>query len=214
MAHEGSTDEKKQISLSDVNRNEGQSVEQAETNDAGSQGDQAQGARAEDWHESFVALLTAEQLPLLRYITTLLGDADSASNVLQETNLVLWRKASEFQSGTSFAAWSKKVAYWQTLAFIRNRKRDRHVFSEELVKQIASRPALNNDLDETRMALRHCLTELSAQHLELIKQRYAGNDTIATLASKLGLKQNAVKVRLYRIRQALLNCIQYQMAAK
>ena len=164
-------------------------------------------------HEEFVSLLTAEQLPLHRYITTLLGDADAASNVLQETNIVLWRKMSDFRPGTSFGAWSHKVAYWQTLAYLRDRKRDKHVFSEELVQQIASRPVLEKELDETRIALRHCLAKLSQQHLDLIKQRYNGSEKLESMAGKLGIKQNALKVRLHRIRRALQECILKQTAA-
>ena len=167
----------------------------------------------ESWQEAFVALLTAEQLNLHRYIVTLLGNHDAASNVLQETNLVLWRKVSEFEAGTSFSAWSRKVAYWQTLAYLRDRKRDKHVFSEELVRQVAARSILETDVDETRMALRHCLGELAAKHLDLIKARYGGNCSIERLAENLGDQPGAVKVRLHRIRKALQQCIERKVAA-
>ncbi len=40
----------------------------------------------------FVRALTNEQLGLLRYVTTLLGDPEAARNVVQETNMVLWQK--------------------------------------------------------------------------------------------------------------------------
>lgn len=75
--------------------------------------------------EAFVQLLTAEQLRLLHYIAKLLGDPNEAQNVLQETNLVLWRKSGEFQAGTNFSAWAHNVAYWQVRAFVRDRQRDR-----------------------------------------------------------------------------------------
>jgi RNA polymerase sigma-70 factor, ECF subfamily len=172
------------------------------------------GAEGTDaWRESFVTLLTAEQINLHRYIVTLLGSYDAASNVLQETNLVLWRKIKEFESGTSFSAWARKVAYWQTLAYLRDRKRDKHVFSEELVRQLAARTAIDEEGDETRIALRHCLSELKPQSLGLIKERYGGDLSIGVMAEKLGEAPGAVKVRLHRIRRALQNCIKKQMMA-
>jgi RNA polymerase sigma-70 factor (ECF subfamily) len=168
---------------------------------------------SDQFSEQFVQLLTAEQLNLHRYIVTLLGDHDAASNVLQETNLVLWRKISDFQEGTSFSAWSRRIAYWQTLAYIRDRKRDRHVFSEQLVSQLAARAANQAELTETRVALRHCLSELSAKNLELIKQRYGENLTIRALADRVGKQPTAVKVGLLRIRRTLMRCIEKQIAA-
>ncbi|MCA9259877.1 MAG: sigma-70 family RNA polymerase sigma factor [Planctomycetales bacterium] len=163
--------------------------------------------------EQFVQLLTAEQLALHRYLVTLLGDHDAASNVLQETNLVLWRKMADFQEGTSFSAWARKTAYWQALAFIRDRKRDRHVFSEELVGQLSARANEQADIGETRVALRHCLASLSARNLELVRQRYGEDLSISALATRLEKKPSAVKVALMRIRRSLMQCIQKQLAA-
>src|SRR5215217_4251332 len=79
---------------------------------------------AEDAKEVFIRLLTAEQTQLFSYIVMLLGDVNDANNVLQQANLVLWRKIDEFDINTNFHLWARKVAYYQTLAFLRDRKRD------------------------------------------------------------------------------------------
>lgn len=162
--------------------------------------------------EEFIRLLTNEQISLNRYLLTLLGDHDAAANVLQETNLVIWRKADQFEPGTSFSAWSRKIAYWQTLAYLRDRTRDRHVFSEELVGQLAVNPAIESNARETRVALRHCLGELPDRQLELIRQRYGSELSIDRLAERVGAKPGAIKVRLHRIRRILQNCIEKQTA--
>ena len=60
--------------------------------------------------ERFVNHLTSAQAVLYAYITSLLGDRESAKDVLQETNLVLWRKSAEFDEHKSFAAWSSGIA--------------------------------------------------------------------------------------------------------
>jgi RNA polymerase sigma-70 factor (ECF subfamily) len=46
----------------------------------------------------------------------LLGDLNEAQNVLQETNMVLWRRSADFADGTGVAAWARKVADYQALA--------------------------------------------------------------------------------------------------
>jgi RNA polymerase sigma-70 factor (ECF subfamily) len=160
--------------------------------------------------DQVVQLLTIEQTALFGYIATLLGDLNDASNVLQQTNMVLWRKADEFEPGTSFQAWSRKVAYFQTLAFIRDKKRDKLVFDEELVQQLAARPSTEDD-DERRVALRHCLGELSENSLDLLRLRYAPGKSLQDIAEQRNKKVGAIKMALLRIRQALVNCIDSQL---
>lgn len=167
--------------------------------------------RSEMGDESFVQLLTAEQFNLLRYISILLGDPDAANNVLQDTNMVLWRKSAEFQRGSNFSAWARQVAYWQIRAYVRDEKRDRHVFSEEVIAQLADQTA-DEDFDpEVRVSLRHCLQLVSKPNLRLLQKRYEEGLSIAALAEQCGKTQSAVRVGLLRIRRALLKCIQQRL---
>lgn len=162
--------------------------------------------------EAFVQLLVSEQLRLLNYINVLLADPHAANNVLQETNLVLWRKAHEFQPGTSFSAWAQKVACWQVRAYVRDKSRDRHVFSKELIDQLANRADDPQDDAAVHVTLRHCLKHISKPNLELLRRRYEEGLPLATLAKRSGKSLSAVKVRLMRVRQALLRCIQQHMS--
>jgi RNA polymerase sigma-70 factor, ECF subfamily len=162
--------------------------------------------------EAFVQLLTSEQTALFRYIVTLLGHINDASNVLQQTNLVLWRKANDFTFGTNFRVWAKKIAYYQTLAYLRDRKRDKHIFDEALLEELASRPDVTDE-DERRVALRHCLGAISRDSLELIQQRYSPGRSIHEIAQVQHKSESAIKMALLRIRQSLIKCIEGQLAA-
>ncbi|TWT74524.1 RNA polymerase sigma factor [Posidoniimonas polymericola] len=164
--------------------------------------------------EEFVQLLTGEQLRLLHYITMLLsGDVNAAENVLQETNLVLWRKASEFAPGTSFRAWSRTVAQWQVQAYLRDRGRDRHVFSLELMSQLASRDNEFAVQPETRGALRDCLKNLGQTQFDLLNWRYEDGLPIRKISARAGKSEVAVRSSLQRIRRILLSCIESKIAA-
>ncbi len=161
--------------------------------------------------EAFVALLTGEQMGLLYYITMLLGDPHAAENVLQDTNLVIWRKAADFQPGTSFSAWSRKVAFWQVKAYVRDRGRDRHVFQEKLIEQLANRSTEQLVEPERRLALRHCLQTLSQANLDLLRGRYEEGLNIAQIASKVAKTEVAVRAALMRIRRTLQRCIESKL---
>ena len=56
---------------------------------------------------------------------------------MQETNAVLWRKAHEFKLGTNFGAWMLRVAYFQVMAHRRKITRDRLVFDDDFLADIA-----------------------------------------------------------------------------
>ena len=86
----------------------------------------------------FLKLYTGCQSRLYAFILTLVGNPDQASEVLQETNLVLWQKAEQFEIGTNFMAWALKVARFQVMAFRKKQSRDRLVFSEAATERVAN----------------------------------------------------------------------------
>ena len=158
--------------------------------------------------EVFVQLLTGEQWRLRRYIATLLGDLHAANDVLQETNLLLWRKSHEFRPGSSFFAWARTVAYWQVRAYVRDQRRGRYVFSEELVTQLHDTAAFDVDESGEILALRSCLEQVSPRNLGLLRKRYEERLPVGKIAEQSGKSQSAVKTSLMRIRRALQKCIE------
>lgn len=162
--------------------------------------------------EAFVQMLTAEQFRLLHYITMLLGNTHDAQNVLQETNVVLWRKLSDYQPGTSFSAWARKVAYWKVQSYLRDKQRERHVFNDDLMAQLANREMSAEQETEARVALRDCISKLSPDNLKILLDRYVNDLPIAALVTKYEKTESAVKVQLMRLRRGLQSCIERNLA--
>ena len=161
--------------------------------------------------KEFVYQLTDWQKRLFGYLTTLLGSLDDARDVLQETNLVLWQKMNEFEPGTSFGAWARKVAYFQALAFIRDRKRDKHLLNDALLEKFAAEETEVSSEEEKEIALRDCLANLPDKHRTLISKRYRDQKSVKQLAAESGKKESATKTMLMRIRQSLLTCIESKL---
>lgn len=161
--------------------------------------------------DAFVRRLTAEQSHLLGYITTLMGGLGETADILQQTNVVLWRKHGAFDPRTSFRAWARKVAYYQTLSYLRDRKRDRHVFDDELLEEVASRPFELND-DGRSAALHRCLAGLPARSAAMIRKRYTPGESIASIAAERGVSEGSVRMSLMRIRKRLMECIERRLA--
>lgn len=168
-----------------------------------------------DSRERFVAALTGSQDALYTYIFSLLPYEDLARDVLQETNIVLWRKADEFNEDLSFMAWACGIARFQVKARRRNMQRDRLVFDNDLIDQLAvdaQRHVVDNETSDHLLS--ECLDELPAEHRQLVIERYSPGCNIRTLAAKLGRSINGLGVSLFRIRQVLAKCVERKTAAR
>ena len=162
---------------------------------------------------TFIKELTGSQPRLYSYILTLLPNRESARDILQETNVVLWRRRSEFTPGTNFSAWAYKTAYHQVLAHRRDRGRDRHQFSDEVYARLSKETATDLDrLDDRRTALQGCLSGLSDRDQALIQERYATGRSLEDIARKSNLSPGAAATAIYRIRLALRDCMAGRLA--
>ena len=163
---------------------------------------------------TFPELLAGHQQRLLSYVVSLLGDADSAWDVLQETNRVLLEKRDEFQDGTSFTNWALTVAQFQTMAWLRDKKRDRLLVTPEIVELMAADAVtLLDEGDSKRQALKVCLESLSDGHRELVHLRYGRSETLARLAQLTGRSVNALKQMFFRLRNTLATCVEQRLEA-
>jgi RNA polymerase sigma-70 factor, ECF subfamily len=163
--------------------------------------------------DQIVQLLTNVQQQLTRYVRTLVPNRSDAEEVLQETNLFVWRHADEFQLGTNFAAWVCKIAYYQVLTFRKRQSRSRLYFSDALIEQLAGK-AMQNMAggSEEAEALDLCMAKLSDDDRELMDMRYEPGATVEGIAQQVGRSTKAVYNALGRIRTWLLECIERNAA--
>jgi RNA polymerase sigma-70 factor, ECF subfamily len=166
------------------------------------------------YDEHFLRQLIDAQRGLYTYILRLLPRAADANDVLQETNLVILRKGADFQPGTDFGAWAATIAHFQVLSFRLKMKRERLCFDEELINQLAAAGTRIDNLNPTVEALDHCKDKLSAVDRDLLEQRYGDGLSVAQVAASVGRAPRAISQALYRIRLALMDCIQQFLASR
>jgi RNA polymerase sigma-70 factor, ECF subfamily len=162
-----------------------------------------------------VALMTQFQGRLYAYILSLLGDVNAANDVLQETNVVLWKESRQYVPGTNFKAWSFRVAHFQCMAYRQKRLRDKIVFSDELVAALVDESKdLDDRYDERAAALERCLERIQTRSREALRLRYAENQAVSEMAKKMNCNANAVSQLLFRARQWLIQCVKSERAAE
>ncbi len=159
---------------------------------------------------AYAALMTNHQRALYGYIMTLMDRANEADDVLQQVNLVLCRKAEEYDKTRPFLPWACRIAYYEILAYRKQRQRDRHTFLEEdLLQELASEALHHAEHLEARLqSLRHCLDKLPRRSRELIAKRYEQQSSVNSIAQLQNRTVGAVSAALHRVRRALLDCIE------
>ena len=164
--------------------------------------------------EEFVRQLSAHHNRLLAFITSLVGNYASACDVLQETHVEMWRKADDFQPGTNFFAWACAIARYKVLEARAKDRRDRLVFDDALVEKLAAEAEQHTAVTTIDGdALADCLEQLPENQRELIERRYGPGGTLKGLAEQTGRTSQSLGVTLFRVRQALMDCIQRKKAA-
>ncbi|MGF1582041.1 MAG: sigma-70 family RNA polymerase sigma factor [Gemmataceae bacterium] len=157
--------------------------------------------------------IARHQTRLRALVRCLLVRASDVDDLVQEINVVLRNKADDFEPGTDFWAWASQIARFQALNQIRKYERERLVFDVEIIERLAevAQTRLGN-LDQRREALQECLNQLPPAQRQLIDLRYASSQTIESIASSISRPAGSVRQILYRIRLALLSCIENKLA--
>jgi RNA polymerase sigma-70 factor (ECF subfamily) len=164
-------------------------------------------------HDDFVRRLTGAQSHLYAFICSLLGGTRDASDVLQETNMVLWKKSGEFDPTREFLTWAYTFARYQVMAHTKRRSRNRIVLDDDLVEQVAAVVAEDNqDLESRLQALDDCIGKLPERQRELVRRRYAEQASVKSLAGEYGQTATALAVLLHRVRLALGRCVERSVA--
>lgn len=154
------------------------------------------------------------------FVTGLLRDAHVAEDVLQE----VWvRLAAEVEKGTRLdnqAAWCRGVA--------RNLVR-RHWEQQQSAKVVADSAALETFLDRMELAfaevddapedwaarqqaLDECVAALPERSRQMLTLRYESRASMDEVARAMGQTFESVTKTLYRVRRALLECVERKLS--
>jgi RNA polymerase sigma-70 factor (ECF subfamily) len=168
-----------------------------------------------DKMERFVALVTQYQPRVFLFILSLVPNRADAEEILQETNLVLWRRFDEYRPGSDFRAWAFQVAHYKVLSFLDARGRDKLRFGQEFLDRIAVAAAsAPDDWQPLQDALCECVAKLSAKDLDLVQRRYRRGGSSQQVAEEVGRSVAAIYKALTRIRRTLRDCVRRALARR
>lgn len=160
-------------------------------------------------YETFVAKFAQNEPDLRRFIRSLLPTWTDADDVLQQTALVIWRKFDLYDPETTFMKWACVIARFEALAYRRKMARDRLVFREDVFDLMANEGL--EELDERKpeeLALEQCLAALPEKQRSFVELAYTPGVKVKEMAEEAGSTAAAFYMRLKRIRQQLMLCVE------
>lgn len=163
----------------------------------------------------FTERLVRAQHDLNAFVFSLLPfNPDSVQEVVQETNLALLAARAKYDPARPFMPWALSFAKYQVKAFLRDRNRERILYSSDLIDRIAevyadSRPQ-PGQIDEQEDILRHldiCRKRLREPERALLALFYEQRLPVNQMSREVGMKPGSIRVTLCNIRKKLGNCL-------
>lgn len=166
----------------------------------------------DDRTEAFLRLLNEHERKLSLYVTGLVACPQDSQDVLQEGKIVMWRQFHQFELGTNFPAWARKILFYQILAYRRKSSRNRSEnLSDAILEKLSdeSESALRESRwIEREKTLKQCIQKLNSDHKEILELRYRDESSIEDISRCTERTEGAVYRLLSRIRKNLLQCVE------
>jgi RNA polymerase sigma-70 factor (ECF subfamily) len=161
-----------------------------------------------DRAEEFVFLLARHERLLGAYVMTMVPHPQDADDILQEAKVVMWRSFANFELGTNFGAWARKVAFHQVLAYRKRKHRDRLDFSEDFLRTVSEEAEQSADqLEQRERVLHDCVAKLPPEHRDALHLRYQEGLSLEDMAARLERTVGALYRLLSRVRHVLHECV-------
>ncbi len=170
--------------------------------------------------DAYAELVRAHQTRVLRLCASMLGDPTLAEDAAQETFVKAYQALSSFRRESTFHTWLYRIASNHCLDLIRKRRRERTESWDTRVEQSGEPPhewrtasqdphtvVANADL------VQRALAQLSPDYRLILTLREVEGLSYQELADTLRCSLDAVKAKLRRARQALLERVRHFLDA-
>ena len=162
----------------------------------------------------YAELVQDYQQDVWRVVAAMLLDTQKTEDLVQQTFVNAYRHLDRFEPGRDFGRWLKEIARNLVRHELRTRCReDRRL---ELYRRhllcSCDDPAAVEAQDSLAEALAVCEQKLPPNAVELVNLRYRRSLDFGQIAAQLGRTVEATRQQLARIRLALRDCIQKQLA--
>ncbi|MCA9267451.1 MAG: RNA polymerase sigma factor [Planctomycetales bacterium] len=162
--------------------------------------------------ESMRAIIDGHQRAVYGFLRARVIDAADAEDLCQEVFLRCCSGRVQFGRATQLRPWLVGVARNVLREHVRRRRRSREVGWTELCLEVdAASTGEGQQVHEATQHLPQCLEELGPSARQALELRYGSELRTAEISARLGRSDGAVKLLMFRARQALKNCLDFRL---
>jgi RNA polymerase sigma-70 factor (ECF subfamily) len=164
--------------------------------------------------EAYSEIVRAYQDMLLAYAAFRVPDPALVDEVVQQTFIRAYEQLDEYRSGKDFGVWLRAICRFMILAELKRACREREnrrEYRERLKLRLleeALRRVDGGAEGDLRERLERCLDRLQETSRALLRYRYEQLLKIEEIARRLGQSAAWVATTLFRIREALRECLE------
>jgi RNA polymerase sigma-70 factor (ECF subfamily) len=159
-----------------------------------------------DCVENVQKLFLENQAGLYGYVLSIVRDFSLAQDIVQDTFLIVTRKAAQFDPNTNFVAWVYTIARYEALASMRRLARP--ALAEETLQLLFAQQEPGPP-EHIIAIVRSCMQKLTPNVQRMLSLRYEDALKPAEIARLLGWTSNAVSVAICRARLELRKCVKW-----
>jgi RNA polymerase sigma-70 factor (ECF subfamily) len=164
--------------------------------------------------DRLLRLLLMHRGMLLGYILSIVRDFHLAEDIFQDASLVILNKGLMLTDEAGFAPWARKVVRLNAMNALRKRNKSPDLLEPEMLDLLETEWCKDARPEQSMLALRHCIQQLSTKAQRLIELRYVAGLPGSTLASRLNQPPNTIYVALSRIYRTLSACVKNRLACE
>lgn len=156
---------------------------------------------------------SSERSRLIRWMTKLTGDPNSADDLVQETYITAWENRHKLHDPTGVISWLNAIAHNMYKRW--SRKHGKQQSNEADLLDVTQDPIAEYELERGELAdlLDKALDILPPETRTILLARYLEEQPQAKVARDMGLSENAIAVRLHRGKMALRKVIDIEQQA-
>ncbi len=150
--------------------------------------------------ELFGVLVERYRAEFARYATALVGDPDSAADAMQEAFMRAWRSLASCRDPRRVKAWFFRILTNQCHDYRARRPREASLEGDPPARERSDAGLTRTEL---RAAIERALARLTPEQREAFVLRHVEEKSYEEMAELLGAGVDALKMRVYRARDAL-----------
>ena len=169
--------------------------------------------RLEQWEVTELTLhWTKAQPKVADFIALMVPGFHDAEDILQRVAVVVTQKYRRYDKERSFTDWAVGIAKFEILAYRRRRARDKHIFDESLIEDIANAyTGIESKLEQARQVMQECVERIQGRNRRVLEMWYLEDISQVQIADCLNTTPNSIYVTLHRIRSILRTCVQRRL---